>query len=128
MTGITSAPLTSRGQSIDQRSLPRAFVWIESESVEALTKPDDDEDPASGTDRHIYSIEVGVITQNHTAIDVLDVAVSEIQERMWVPFEGHELDLVGVDYEDEVRTFARPFVAAVLNFTLLRNSPSHDAG
>lgn len=117
--------MQSRGQTHDERHLPRAFYWIESNSIESIAKPDPDDDPASGTDQHTISFQVGVIAKDYTALDIMDQALAKIRERMWVPFEGHQIRLERVDYEEEIRN-ARPFVSGVLNFTLVRLSPTHD--
>jgi hypothetical protein len=40
----------------------------------------------------------------------------------------YDIELSGVEYEDEVRTYSRPFVSASLNFTMDYSSDEGDDG
>lgn len=128
LTGASDPPLDNRGVSLDEKKMPKAFVWIERDVVVDSTKPDDGEGPSSRWEIHRIEFEVGVMTKNAAAVSNLDVLVAELRERMAPPFEGkHDIEFDSVEYEDEIRTFGRPFVSASMNFHLTYTTPEGDA-
>jgi hypothetical protein len=122
------SPVTSRGYAVDETTLPRAFVWIEEDTVRERTKGDTDDRSAS-REYHRVFFSVGVITKNAADISTLDAMVGEVRSRMLPRFENqYDIELSGVEYEDEVRTYSRPFVSASLNFTMDYSSDEGDDG
>ena len=123
LPGTTDDPLESRGQQPHENTLPRVWVWIDSDEVTQRAKPDDGEDPSRVTEYHSVSFSVGVMAKNSTAAAVVDALVGEIRERMFPRFEGADFLFQRVEYEDEVRTYARPFVSAAVEYTITYVTP-----
>lgn len=120
LPSATGPPLGSRGFAVDETALPCAFVWIDSDSVESRAGGD--------VEVHEIAFVVGAMTKNTAAISTLDALVEEIRERMVPDFEGAlDMRFLGVEYEDEVRTFARPFVSASLSFAMSFTTTEGDA-
>ena len=116
----------SRGQQIDEKSLPLGFAWIESDTV--TQRADSGDDSGRLVEYHDAAFQVGVISKNGLRFSAMDAAVATIRSRMQPDFEGFDFRLISTDYEEEIRTFGRPFVAAVLNFTVTFTTPEGDAG
>lgn len=126
--GAVGEPLEARGLTTDERDLPRVWAWIESDRVSSRTKPDEDDDPSRVVEIHEVSLAVGVLAKNSTAAADVDAMVREIRERFFPRFEGHDFLLQGVDWEDQLRAFARPFVSASVELTINYIAPDDDAG